>query len=64
MKIARAFFNLVMYRILPEDEPDPDVKKNAFLIIGEVLRRCNYITSVEGAIASYLVRQGINAQIG
>ena len=53
-----------MYRILPEDEPDPDVKKNAFLIIGEVLRRCNYITSVEGAIASYLVRQGINAQIG
>ena len=64
MKISRAFFNLVMYRILPEEEPDQDIKKNAFLIFGEVFRRCNYITSVEGAIVSYLVRQGINAQIG
>ena len=56
MKISRAFFNLVMYRILPEEEPDQDIKKNAFLIFGEVFRRCNYITSVEGAIVSYLVR--------
>ena len=64
MKLTRAFVNLLVYRILPEDEPGQDIQKNAMMLFGDAFRRCNYISTVEGTVISYLLRRGISNQIG
>ena len=64
MKLTRAFVSIIMNRIRTEEHVDQDVEKNAFMLFSDIFKKCNYVSSVEGAIASYLVRKTIIDHIG
>ena len=64
MKLTRAFVSLIMNRISTEEHPDQDVEKNAYMLFADVFKKCNYVSSVEGAIVSYLMRKSINEHLG
>ncbi len=62
MKLARASVKIFINRILIEDEKevDDDTLKNGYMILGDFLRRCNYLASAEGLIISHIVRKAIS----
>ena len=61
MKLSRAAAEIFINRVIVEggDDPDQDILKNGFMILGDALRRCNYIASVEGIVLSHIVRKNI-----
>ena len=64
MKLSRAAFDIFIYRVMEsEGEPDQDVLKNGYMIVGNVLQKCNYFTSVEGIIVSHIIRKNLRKHL-
>ncbi len=65
MKLTRAAAEIFINRVIIEggENPDQDTLKNGFMILGDSLRRCNYIASVEGIVLSHIVRKNIGKVI-
>ena len=62
MKLSRAAAEIIIFRLFADgntDQLDQDILKNGFMVLGDALRRCNYIASVEGIIVSHIVRKNL-----
>ena len=64
MKLTRAAFDIFVYRVMEADgDPDQDVLKNGYMIVGNVLQKCNYFTSVEGIIVTHIIRKNLRKHL-
>ena len=59
MRMVRAFFNILVYRIMAVDNPSSDDIKNSVMIAGDIIRRCNYAASLEGLVVSRIIRKNV-----
>ena len=61
MKLTRAAAEIFIYRVFTEksNDYDQDILKNGYMILGDALRRCNYVASVEGVVTSHIIRKNL-----
>ena len=65
MKLTRAAAEIFIYRVFTEksNDYDQDILKNGYMILGDALRRCNYVASVEGIVTSHIIRKNLRKHL-
>ena len=56
MKLGRAIIEIFFNRIEPNEDLDLDEVKNLVMIAQDLIRRCNYLSSIEGLVVGKLIR--------
>ena len=65
MKLTRAAAEIFIYRVFTEESKDydQDILKNGYMVLGDALRRCNYVASVEGIVTSHIIRKNLRKHL-